>query len=1520
MNHASRKILSLLLAVILALSLAVTPALAAGDKAPPTAVENCDVSGLWTTTVNLGFADTVWMNSITAVTVNDTAYEKQTISSFGSDTKIWDIGSASSAYGSYTALRLAVENDTFATNTATVRISADGYKDVTIEVTKKTESYNDIYTATVIQDADNGNDSGNDSGSTEKKDPPASFTRPSFSLSDFKLLFTAEDVDWLNSISGVTVDGVAYTKGYTYRNTAYAIGTATNEMDGCYLNIGEGFETETATCVISAEGYKDLTLKLEKTGNKATIVESSDSDNSSNTNPDTPSGDKDAPTNFTTASSFGYDFKLTFTDAADWLGAIEAVKVNDAAYEKGSSSYSVWNNKAYYADAGNAYLLIGEGFDGDTATCVISAKGYKNLTLKLNKTDHSATVVENGDNGSTDPEPDTPSGDKTTPTAVKYAYGSLMPAAHYFGVDSKDQDWLNAITGVKVNGTTYEKGDVGYSASGKFWNLGKKDLTGYGSETTLVVLDNSDVQYPADFTVSATGYKDVVIRVASKNASSATIVESTTPDPVEKKTVELSKVSFAEDSFGNDWLVSIGEDGYLAQITGVSVNGTAWEKKDYDPSAGGAYRVNSDTQKLVFSKKDFSASPTIPVLKSGDVITITANGYEDLTFKLIIDTDGKASVVADDGQGDIYQLHVKIEGSFEAAIVGQKDYDGVSGASTGGATSNKNSAVTVYGARLTKGETPADADWKALDASADPSTGYIDGSKCSVSIVPDTAKGTDPNADSGMAGVFMPAISSSLSLSGTPKDAGSYLISLTVTDDQGRTATSNALPFRVYTGEETLADQLVLENLKQYQNGLYAWDIMEPWAIKNFGSNVPGETESVRVPEKLEAWFGSHESGLYGYLGYDLAWDKVLAGEIPQTLYIPNGCDLTITNMEILSSVRIVVENGGKLTLSDSTVQGMIDVQSGGTFSMNYDSFNQEFTTGASVCGQIRLADGAILENAAIYSHANYLANGDLTDRTTHDPVVVANGNVTVKGKVFIAGEEAGDNKIGQTGLLVRNGTLTLADDATLVVYGGAAKVQLFPKGGTAIELDNGTITGNGKLVAIGGQPLWGEGGDAVTGTGTISTVEAFLQGATASTSNKKDPGQAVRGNVTVISPKQHKENGTIKDTVADDPLDGLYWKTGIDAMPPLDKFVTREVDNSVKFFTVADIPSVTYTGAEQKPAVTVKDGDTVLTEGADYELSYLDATGAALSGLPKEVGSYTVVITGKGAYADTVADKSFTITRRSSGGGSSSGSSSKYDIVVDTAKNGAVSADRSSASSGQTVTVTIKPATGYKLDKLTVVTGADKSLSLTNKGNGAYSFTMPSSKVTVSADFVKETADNDKSFVDVSDDAYYIKAVKWAVEKGITTGSTANTFNPEAVCTRAQMMTFLWRSAGSPAPKSASNPFADISKDAYYYDAVLWAVENGITKGTSDTAFSPDEVVTRAQTVTFLHRMAGSPAAAANSSFQDVDADAYYSAAVQWAVAQGITQGTSATTFSANDACDRAQVVTFLYRQNNGK
>ena len=404
-------------------------------------------------------------------------------------------------------------------------------------------------------------------------------------------------------------------------------------------------------------------------------------------------------------------------------------------------------------------------------------------------------------------------------------------------------------------------------------------------------------------------------------------------------------------------------------------------------------------------------------------------------------------------------------------------------------------------ALVEKGKDVADKDWEELDNMAKIK---LNGSKCSVSIVPDTEKGTSADSDSGMQGVYM-TISSDLTLSGTPKDPGSYLFSVSIEDQQGRSAVSNTLPFRIYSGEETLADQMKKENFKDYGNGLYAWDIMEPWAISKFGSNVNGEEESVRVPAYLEAWFGSHESGTYGYLGYDIPWKQVVAGNIPQTLYIPSGCNLTLTNMEVLSSVHIIVENGGKLTLSDSVVQGIIDVQSGGTFSMNYDSFNNEFTTGASLCGQLRLADGAALENAAIYSHANYLANGDLTDRTTSEPVAVANGNVTVKGTVAILGDDGGSD-IGQTALRV-NGTLTLADkDTTLVAYGGSGKTLLYTDGGTAIDITEGSqITGDGKLVAIGGDVLWGNGGNAVSGKGTIATKKVFLQGCLLYTSDAAD-------------------------------------------------------------------------------------------------------------------------------------------------------------------------------------------------------------------------------------------------------------------------------------------------------------------------------------------------------------------------------------------------------------------------------
>lgn len=908
-----------------------------------------------------------------------------------------------------------------------------------------------------------------------------------------------------------------------------------------------------------------------------------------------------------TEVGYSNELNLGFSDAA-WVNSITALKVGNDSFEK--------VNSFGFFESGNKFIAGSYSFDGGAngdlpalriitknitfpVIAVISANGYEDLKLNIKREGKSYAYTYTAEVIS-DTTPDTPAAQTYTVTTSDCSNGTLT-------VDPNTAVAEN--TSVTVTAAPSE----GYAVDTV---TAKKDD---GMEITLTAGAESGVY--------------TFIMPASNVTVSATFKEAA---PAEAGKIMLSQLEIAKESFGNDWILKFkNAAGYVNAITDVKVNGTSWEAKSYGVSSGGAYKKNVDDNTLQFASTDFSPNPAIPVLKSGDVITITATGYEDLTFKLVIDPNGNASLTEDDNQGDPYELHVKIEGSFEAAIVGQKDYDGVSSASTGGASSNKNSAVTVYGALVQKDTEPADSDWEALDHQ---SKIQLEGSKCSVSIVPDVAGGTAENSDSGMEGVYM-TLSSDLTLNGTPKDPGTYLISVSIEDHRGRKATSNTLPFRIYKGEETLAEQIKTENLKQYASGLYAWDIMEPWAIKNFGSNVEGQTESVRVPEKLEVWFGSHESGTYGFLGYDIPWADVKAGNIPQTLYIPAGCNLTLTNMKILSSVRIVVENGGKLTLSDSTVQGIIDVQNGGTFSMNYDAYSKKFTTGASLCGQLRLGDGAILENAAIYSHTNYLANGDLTDRSNDDAVVAVTGNVTLKGQVFISGDEAGSTGKGQTALQVKNGTLNLEAGATLATYGGGGNTTIYSNGGEAIQLENGTITGAGKVIAIGGSVTFGPGGNAVTGNGAIHTSEVFLQGATSYTAKNAAPGKALEGDITLTSAKRHVADGTQVESGQNDPLEDLYWKTGIDSTPSMDRFVTADT----RSFTVSDIPNQVYTGNELQPQITVMDGGTLLTEGTDYVVTCKQVMSRAAAASMMDAGTYSVVVSGTGVYGGSV-EKAFVI------------------------------------------------------------------------------------------------------------------------------------------------------------------------------------------------------------------------------------------------------------------------------------
>ena len=252
-----------------------------------------------------------------------------------------------------------------------------------------------------------------------------------------------------------------------------------------------------------------------------------------------------------------------------------------------------------------------------------------------------------------------------------------------------------------------------------------------------------------------------------------------------------------------------------------------------------------------------------------------------------------------------------------------------------------------------------------------------------------------------------------------------------------------------------------------------------------------------------------------------------------------------------------------------------------------------------------------------------------------------------------------------------------------------------------------------------------------------------------------------------------------------------------------------------------------------------------------------------------------------------------------------------EYSVKVSTDGNGTAMADKTSAAAGTVVTLTATPKSGYTFKQWQVITGG-----VTIKDN---KFTMPAGNVEIKAIFEKNAtpppAPTVNPFVDVPAGSFYYDAVLWAVEKGVTTGTSATTFEPDGSCTRAQAVTFLWRVAGCPAPKSAAMPFTDVKAGSFYYDAVLWAVENGITKGTSETTFEPEGICTRAQIVTLIWRAQKSPAAGTDNPFNDVKAGSFYETAVLWAVKAGVTKGTSAVTFEPEGICTRAQIVTLIWR-----
>ena len=496
----------------------------------------------------------------------------------------------------------------------------------------------------------------------------------------------------------------------------------------------------------------------------------------------------------------------------------------------------------------------------------------------------------------------------------------------------------------------------------------------------------------------------------------------------------------------------------------------------------------------------------------------------------------------------------------------------------------------------------------------------------------------------------------------------------------------------------------------------------------------------------------------------------------------------------------------------------------------------------------------------------------------------------------------------------------------------------------------NGSVTNDGKIT---GGAFYG----TVSGDGTIEnsathTVSFDTDGGSAVDAQKILRGQKV---VRPVDPTRsgYRFNGWYKDA-------SVYDFTS----PVLDDFTLRAAWTANQYTITFDsdggstVTSITQDcgTAITAPANPTRDGYTftgwhpaipaampagdltvkALWSANSYAITY-DLDGGTAEGNPDsytiEAENITLNAPTKAGYTFTgwsgtdltgennmtvtiekgsIGDRSYTAHWRYNGGGGSSSSPSYPVSVPDKPDHGSVTVSPKNASKGSTVTITVKPDSGYVLETIFVTDKNGNDLKLTDKGNGKYTFTMPGSKVEVKATFMEDNSVLN-FFYDVPNDAYYYEAVKWAVENGITGGVGNSLFAPNQPCTRAQIVTFLWRAASSPEPKNMSN-FSDVPADSYYAKAVAWAVENGITTGMGDGKFSPDATCTRAQSVTFLFRASKASANGA-PAFSDVAATAYYAEAVKWATDNGITNGIGDNLFGSDNDCTRAQIVTFLYR-----
>ena len=517
-------------------------------------------------------------------------------------------------------------------------------------------------------------------------------------------------------------------------------------------------------------------------------------------------------------------------------------------------------------------------------------------------------------------------------------------------------------------------------------------------------------------------------------------------------------------------------------------------------------------------------------------------------------------------------------------------------------------------------------------------------------------------------------------------------------------------------------------------------------------------------------------------------------------------------------------------------------------------------------------------------------------------------------------------DKLVQDGFKFENGSVTKTygdEDFTLTtigeVKGSTVTYESSEPAVAAVDSTTGkvTIKGAGTAVITAKAAATDEYNEAVaTCTLTVEKKSIAIPAADATvfTYNGKPQTYAlvenqaytVSGNVqTDANETGYSVKAALKDTA------NTQWADGMTA----DKTYTFVIGKAVITVTAKD--QTAYVGdkapelGEDSYTVSGLVGEEKLT--TQPTVKYVDADGNEIAPDMSKTGEVKILADGavaSGNYTIRYKDGKLTVsTRPSSGGGSSRPSTNPVQTEVSKDPDGTVSLSKTSAAKGDKVTITVKPDRHYEVDEVIVRDSKGKQLAVKDNGDGTYTFEMPADKVTVEPTFTWVNP-----FADVANNAYYVDAVEWMLKREVTQGTTETTFSPNLNCTRAQIVTFLWRAAGSPEPKGTVS-FADVPAGSYYAKAVAWAIENGITGGTGNGLFSPNAACTRAQSAAFLYRAAGSPTVGGSSGFSDVAADAYYASAVTWAKEHGITGGIGGGLFGSANNCTRAQIAAFLWR-----